>query len=296
MSLETQTHSNLLFNVSTDQYADLAADAKRKAAKANGVSADNVRTKTVLQKETALSAVFGVGAKTIEVDGTEDLAKIDKGEWKGATAVTTFSSKKGESLGGVSSSSDSGRDATISIANKDSKPSPISSVSDFDTASLYSMLSAVSSSKSDLSNTTAMDKAMPPVFTAEEPIGIFGTPSNDTPSFASFVEAVSTKLDSADASFDDGEFLTDMKVAMPGFFQLLAANDDEGPGFGGRAINGYAQEAVTFAHEGLGVRRDVIDMRQGEAQERFMSTMKRIADYEADSGHHQTSTFGLDAA
>lgn len=304
MSLETQTHSNFLFKVSTDQYAGIANNAKKQAAKAAGVSAGNVRTTTVLQRDNALSRMFGVGAETLEIDGTEDLDKIEEGKWKGADAVTTMKTKRGKDLGEVTSTADAARSASVTLnTGKRAKPASY----DFEVASLSSMLSAMSETPavspttptlgssfgtSEVGSASVLESLMPEVFAAEEPISIFSTSTASTPSFESFVEAVTSSSSTAD-DFADGEFLSEMKAAMPGFFKMIAANDDGGMSFGGRNAGGYAQEAVTFAHEGLGVRRDVIDLRQGEAQERFMKVMNAISDYEGSSGHNDGSSFSF---
>ena len=150
---------------------------------------------------------------------------------------------------------------------------------------------------SSLKNTTAMETSIPAVFTSPEPASVFSTPTTETPSFARFVEAVSSSLDKADsgAGFtESSDFLPEIKEAMPGFFAMIAANDDDAPSFAGRGMAGYAQEAVTFAHEGLGVRRDVVDSRHSELQERFMSVMKAISSHAETQ--HKTVDFGLDLA
>ncbi len=299
MSLETQTHGNFLFNVSTDQYAGLAKQAEMQAARKSGVSENSVKTTTVLKKETALSKVFGFEPEEIEVDGSDGIADIDMADWKGATAVTKIETKGGKQLGTMSSSASSGRSVSTSFDGGKSSAAGSSASKSSAGDSIAAVLGTTYANSvtqyHDIDTKSRLEDVMemPAVFTAEEPANVFSAPVNDTPSFTSFVEAVASKLDGMD-EFESTEFLADLKVAMPEFFQLVAANDDDGPSYGGRTINSYAQEAVTFAHEGLGVRRDVVDMRQSELQERFMKVMSAITEYEAEQ--HDHNDFGLDLA
>lgn len=292
MSLETQTVNNLLFKVSTDQYEDIAENARKAAARKVGARETSVEAKTVLHKETVLTSLFDTGPKVIEVDNFDEL---DAKDWQGATAVTTLTDKKGRNLGEVVSSADEGRSARVSVGEATVPPV----MEAFEETSLSKMITALQQPEvsSSLKSTTAMDRAVPAVFTSEEPASVFSTPATETPSFARFVEAVVSSLDKADsgATFtESSDFLPEIKEAMPGFFAMIASNDDAAPSFAGRGMGGYAQEAVTFAHEGLGVRRDVIDTRHSELQDRFMKVMKAISAHETTTT--KTVDFGLDLA